>query len=131
MPLYEYECKQCHQRVEKIQSFSAPPEKICPQCGGELERVISAPALQFKGAGWYVNDYAKSGSKAAAAAKNGGDGKAENKSESASESKSAGASEAKSSADSAPASTGSGSSPSDTSSSAGSSSAGKTTPASS
>jgi len=127
MPLYEYECKQCHQRVEKIQSFSAPPEKICPQCGGELERVISAPALQFKGAGWYVNDYAKSGSKAAAA-KNGGDGKAENKSESASESKSvgsksAGASETNSSTDSATAKAGSGSSSSDTSSSAGSGSA--------
>ena len=65
MPLYEYECKQCHQHLEKIQSFSAPPEKVCPKCGGELERVISAPAFQFKGAGWYVNDYAKSGSKAA------------------------------------------------------------------
>lgn len=59
MPLYEYECKACHQRTEKIQSFNAPPEKVCPKCGGELERVISAPALQFKGAGWYVNDYAK------------------------------------------------------------------------
>ena len=67
MPLYEYECKQCHQRLEKIQSFSAPHETICPKCGGELERVISAPAIQFKGAGWYVNDYAKakSGSKPA------------------------------------------------------------------
>jgi putative FmdB family regulatory protein len=65
MPLYEYECKQCHQRLEKIQSFNAPPETICPKCGGELERVISAPAFQFKGAGWYVNDYAKSGGNAA------------------------------------------------------------------
>ncbi len=65
MPLYEYECKQCHQRLEKIQSFSAPHETVCPNCGGELQRVISAPAIQFKGAGWYVNDYAKSGSKPA------------------------------------------------------------------
>lgn len=65
MPLYEYECKECHQRLEKIQSFSAPHETVCPNCGGELERVISAPAIQFKGAGWYVNDYAKSGSKPA------------------------------------------------------------------
>ena len=65
MPLYEYECKQCHERLEKIQSFSAPHETKCPKCGGELERVISAPAIQFKGAGWYVNDYAKSGSKPA------------------------------------------------------------------
>ncbi len=63
MPLYEYQCKQCRQRMEKIQSFSAPHEKACPKCGGELERVISAPAIQFKGAGWYVNDYAKSGGK--------------------------------------------------------------------
>ena len=79
MPLYEYECKQCHQRLEKIQSFSAPPEKVCPKCGGELERVISAPAIQFKGAGWYVNDYAKSGSKAAAPTDS--TGKSENKSD--------------------------------------------------
>jgi putative FmdB family regulatory protein len=72
MPLYEYECKQCHQRLEKIQSFSAPHETICPKCGGELERVISAPAIQFKGAGWYVNDYAKSGSKPAKASDSAG-----------------------------------------------------------
>ena len=69
MPLYEYECKACHQRTEKIQSFNAPPETVCPKCGGALERVISAPALQFKGAGWYVNDYAK-GSGSAASANN-------------------------------------------------------------
>ena len=58
MPLYEYQCKQCAHRFEKIQSFSAPEEKVCPECGGEVERLISAPAIQFKGAGWYVNDYA-------------------------------------------------------------------------
>ena len=58
MPLYEYQCKQCGHRFEKIQSFSAPEEKVCPECGGEVERLISAPAIQFKGAGWYVNDYA-------------------------------------------------------------------------
>ena len=77
MPLYEYECKQCHQRLEKIQSFSAPRETKCPKCGGELERVISAPAIQFKGAGWYVNDYAKSGSKPAKSSESAGksDGK--------------------------------------------------------
>lgn len=61
MPLYEYECQQCHRRVEKIQSFNAPPETVCPHFGGKLERVISAPAIQFKGAGWYITDYAKSG----------------------------------------------------------------------
>jgi putative FmdB family regulatory protein len=66
MPLYEYECQQCHRRLEKIQSFSAPPETVCPHCGGALEKTLSAPAVQFKGAGWYVNDYAsksKSGAK--------------------------------------------------------------------
>jgi putative FmdB family regulatory protein len=61
VPLYEYQCKQCGHRFEKIQSFSAPEEKVCPACGGEVERLISAPAIQFKGAGWYVNDYAGRG----------------------------------------------------------------------
>jgi putative FmdB family regulatory protein len=69
VPLYEYRCKQCGHQFEKIQSFSAADEKECPVCKGELERLISAPAIQFKGSGWYVNDYAaKSGSKAAAKA---------------------------------------------------------------
>lgn len=58
MPLYEYRCKTCGHQFEKIQSFSAPDEKECPACKGELERLISAPAIQFKGSGWYVNDYA-------------------------------------------------------------------------
>ena len=58
MPLYEYRCKSCGHIFEKIQSFSAPEEKECPVCKGEVERLISAPAIQFKGAGWYVNDYA-------------------------------------------------------------------------
>ena len=73
MPLYEYQCKQCGHRFEKIQSFSAPEEKECPVCKGEVERLISAPAIQFKGAGWYVNDYAAK----PAAAKNGNAGKSE------------------------------------------------------
>jgi putative FmdB family regulatory protein len=64
VPLYEYRCKQCGHQFEKIQSFSAPDEKKCPVCRGEVERLISAPAIQFKGAGWYVTDYAgKGGSK--------------------------------------------------------------------
>ena len=66
MPLYEYRCKKCGHQFEKIQSFSAPEEKECPVCKGEVERLISAPAIQFKGAGWYVTDYAaKGGSKTA------------------------------------------------------------------
>ncbi len=61
MPLYEYQCTRCHKRVEKIQSFSAEPLTVCEACGGELEKLISAPAIQFKGTGWYVTDYKKSG----------------------------------------------------------------------
>ena len=59
MPLYEYQCKSCHSLTERIQKFSDPPLTVCPHCGGELEQLISAPAVQFKGAGWYVTDYAK------------------------------------------------------------------------
>jgi putative FmdB family regulatory protein len=62
VPLYEYQCKKCHSLTERIQKFSDPPLTVCPHCGGELEQLISAPALQFKGSGWYVTDYAhKSG----------------------------------------------------------------------
>jgi putative FmdB family regulatory protein len=57
MPLYEYRCKACGHRFEKIQSFSAPDEKECPVCKGEVERLISAPAVQFKGSGFYSTDY--------------------------------------------------------------------------
>ena len=59
MPLYEYECKQCGHRFEKIQKFSDKMVKKCPECGGVVEQMISAPAVQFKGSGWYVTDYAK------------------------------------------------------------------------
>ncbi len=58
MPLYEYRCTQCGHHFEKIQSFRSDPETECPKCHGKLERPLTAPALQFKGAGWYVNDYA-------------------------------------------------------------------------
>lgn len=58
MPLYEYRCTQCGHRFEKIQSFSSEPESECPKCHGKLDRPLNAPAFQFKGAGWYVNDYA-------------------------------------------------------------------------
>jgi putative FmdB family regulatory protein len=66
LPLYEYRCRQCGYRYEKIQKFGTEPETTCSKCGGELERPLTAPALQFKGAGWYVNDYApKAGSSTA------------------------------------------------------------------
>lgn len=71
--MYEYSCKQCGHRFEKIQSFSAEPLTECPKCQGELVRPLTAPALQFKGSGWYVNDYASkpsssSGSESASSA---------------------------------------------------------------
>ena len=59
LPLYEYQCKKCHSLTERIQKFSDPPLTVCPHCGGELEQLISASAIQFKGSGWYVSDYAK------------------------------------------------------------------------
>ncbi|HTS10294.1 MAG TPA: FmdB family zinc ribbon protein [Candidatus Eisenbacteria bacterium] len=62
MPLYEYQCKKCGHRFEKIQKFSDKPVKKCPECGGPVEQTISAPAVQFKGSGWYVTDYAKKSS---------------------------------------------------------------------
>lgn len=62
MPLYEYQCKKCGHRFEKIQKFSDKMVKKCPDCGGPVEQMISAPAVQFKGSGWYVTDYAKKGS---------------------------------------------------------------------
>jgi putative FmdB family regulatory protein len=59
MPLYEYQCKKCGHRFERIQRFSDPLVKTCPECGGKVEQLLSAPAVQFKGSGWYVTDYAK------------------------------------------------------------------------
>jgi putative FmdB family regulatory protein len=59
MPLYEYKCKKCGHQFEKIQKFSDKMVKKCPDCGGVVEQMISAPAVQFKGTGWYVTDYAK------------------------------------------------------------------------
>jgi putative FmdB family regulatory protein len=57
MPLYEYECSQCKRHTEKIQKFSDPEITACPHCGGLLERVVSAPAISFKGGGWYADGY--------------------------------------------------------------------------
>ena len=68
MPLYEYRCTSCGYSFEKIQNFSAEPERECPKCQGVLIRPVTAPALRFEGAGWYVNDYAgKGGAKKAEA----------------------------------------------------------------
>jgi putative FmdB family regulatory protein len=59
VPIYEYVCKKCGHKFEKIQKFSDPKVKKCPECGGAVEQAIHAPAVQFKGTGWYVTDYAK------------------------------------------------------------------------
>ena len=61
MPNYEYLCKKCGHRFEQIRKFSDKHLSKCPECGGVLEQVISAPAVQFKGSGWYVTDYPKKG----------------------------------------------------------------------
>ena len=62
MPIYEYECNKCGHRFEVIQKVSDAPLKKCEKCKGKAERLISSPAIQFKGTGWYVTDYAKKGS---------------------------------------------------------------------
>ena len=59
MPLYEYQCEACDQRFERIQKFSDPPVDVCPSCGGRVKKLVSSPAIQFKGSGWYITDYAK------------------------------------------------------------------------
>jgi putative FmdB family regulatory protein len=62
MPLYEYQCESCSTRFERIQKFSDPPVETCPSCGGHVRKLLSSPAIQFKGSGWYITDYAKKSS---------------------------------------------------------------------
>lgn len=62
MPLYEYQCDACGNRFEKIVKFSDPPLEECPTCGGKVQKLLSSPAIQFKGSGWYITDYAKKSS---------------------------------------------------------------------
>ena len=59
MPLYEYECAACGRRFELIRKFADPPLDKCPTCGGSVHKLVSSPAFQFKGTGWYITDYAK------------------------------------------------------------------------
>jgi putative FmdB family regulatory protein len=62
MPLYEYECQACGHRFEVIQKrYSDPPIETCVKCGGPVEKLVSSPAIQFKGSGWYITDYARAG----------------------------------------------------------------------
>jgi putative FmdB family regulatory protein len=62
MPLYEYQCDACSHRFERIQKFSDPLIDVCPSCGGTVKKLLSSPAIQFKGSGWYITDYAKKSS---------------------------------------------------------------------
>jgi putative FmdB family regulatory protein len=101
MPLYEYECKKCHHRFERIQTFAAPHTKKCPKCGGPIEQMISAPAVQFKGSGWYVTDYAKKSSGGSASSSD-STSKSESKSESKNDSSSKSESKSESKKDEKP-----------------------------
>jgi putative FmdB family regulatory protein len=98
MPLYEYECTACHKRTEKIQKFSDPEITACPHCGGHLERVVSAPAIAFKGGGWYADGYGNAKPKSAS-----DNSKGSSDSKTSADSKST--SDSKSSKESSPAST--------------------------
>jgi len=64
MPLYEYQCQECGEKMEVVQRFDDEPFTICSSCGGQLKKLISAPAIQFKGSGFYLTDYGKSGGSA-------------------------------------------------------------------
>lgn len=61
MPLYEYQCEVCATRFERIQKYSDPPIDACPACSGAVRKLVSSPAIQFKGSGWYITDYARKG----------------------------------------------------------------------
>jgi len=97
--LYPYRCTQCGHRFEKIQHFKSEPEKVCPECGGALERILTAPGLSFKGAGWYVNDYAAKGSSSTSDSDSKAESNADAKSDSKKQTKSDTQSETKGSAD--------------------------------
>lgn len=107
MPLYEYLCSNCAHQFERIVKFSDDPVKICPKCGkSTLEQMISAPAVQFKGTGWYVTDYAhkntSQGSSAPSKSENGSDGGSNGHDSSSGESASASSGSSEKSAESAP-----------------------------
>ena len=101
MPLFEYLCESCGRRTEALQRLVEPPLAVCPHCQGKLRKLLSAPAFQFKGSGWYLTDYARKsggGEKDGEAAKTGGEGASsagESKSESTPASESASAPAAK------------------------------------
>jgi putative FmdB family regulatory protein len=88
MPLYEYQCDACGHRFEVIQKYSDAPIEICEKCGGAVRKLLSSPAIQFKGSGWYITDYARAG-------KSDGSSKSDSSSSSKSDSSSSSSSESK------------------------------------
>ena len=74
MPIYEYDCQKCGDRSEELQGLSSPVLTVCKLCGGALKKMISAPAFQFKGTGWYVTDYARKGDSSGSADSESGNG---------------------------------------------------------
>jgi putative FmdB family regulatory protein len=107
MPIYEYVCGKCGKKTEVIQRVSEAPLRVCPHCGGRLKKAFSAPAIQFKGSGWYVTDYARArreekktggesdASEKAASEKSKGEAESSAKTESKSEKKHSGKSDKK------------------------------------
>ena len=73
MPLYEYQCESCAKRFERIQKYSDPPIEVCPSCGARVKKLMSSPAIQFKGSGFYITDYPKKTQSEKKAADGGGD----------------------------------------------------------
>jgi putative FmdB family regulatory protein len=88
MPLYEYKCDGCGSTFEVIQKFSDEPLSVHETCGGPVRRLLSSPALQFKGSGWYITDYAKSGGGSSSKSNGSSESKSESKSDSSSSSSS-------------------------------------------
>ena len=88
MPLYEYQCQSCNERMEILQKISDPPYSHCPKCGGEVKKLISSPAIQFKGSGFYKTDYASSSSSSSSSSESKSETKPESKSEPAKSSES-------------------------------------------
>jgi putative FmdB family regulatory protein len=88
MPLYEYQCDACAHRFEVIQKFSDAPIDVCPKCGGAVKKLLSSPAIQFKGTGWYITDYARKGeSGGASSSSSSSESKTETKTETKSDTK--------------------------------------------
>jgi putative FmdB family regulatory protein len=88
MPLYEYQCTNCNERIEILQRMSDPPYDHCPKCGGEMKKLLSSPAIQFKGSGFYKTDYASKPSETKTKTESKAETKSETKSDSSTTTKS-------------------------------------------